>query len=105
MESVLNGPCHLFRRINLSQGHDLTDMVKRIHPAVLHLTVIFLCLSGEAQKTHENLLVPGSSSLGQKDLWMIRMFIILTPVIASHMAGHQFVLMIKAKAILVEFHR
>jgi hypothetical protein len=62
----------------------------RIHAALLKLLVICLGLWRKHQKANEYFLIPGFFTLGNQLFGMIRVFNVLTAIIAADMTGYQF---------------
>lgn len=102
LAGVLDGAGRLVRAVDFTQSHDLADVVQDIQTPLLQFLVEGLGFRREGQQAHEQLLILGLAALLQEFAGMVRVFKVAVAVVAAHVAGDQFLLVVEAELVGVE---
>lgn len=88
-----------FDPVDIAQGHDLAQMMAGVEAPLLQFLVVLLCLWGERQETHQELLFACVAALLEERARVVGVFDVLMALVAAEMPGDELLAIVDTEAI------
>ena len=95
-QGVLDGPCGLLGAVDLTEGHDLADVMQDIQPPLGQALIERLGLGRQRQQAQQQLLIACPATLLEQRPRVIGVLEVLVAVVAADVTGDELVLMVEA---------